>query len=137
MSDAKSMRIHANDTKIIYPELSYLVTGLCFEVQKELGRFCRERQYCDVLEYKFKARGINYEREKVVVAGEEGEFLGNRIDFVVDGKILLEIKSLPYTTKNDYFQVQRYLRATKLKLAMIINFRSKYLKPKRIINNLI
>lgn len=132
------MRMHANDTnKIIYPELSYIVTGLCFEVQKDLGRFSRERQYCDVLEHKLKSRGISYEREKIITAGDDEEIKGNRVDFIIDGKILLEAKSLPYTTKQDYFQAQRYLKATNLKLAMIVNFRSKYLKPKRIVNNLI
>lgn len=134
ISDAKSTRIHANDAKIIYPELSYIITGICFEVQREHGRFCRERQYCDALEKKLKERGVPYEREKTI---EFQELKGNRVDFIVDGKILLEVKSIPYTTKVDYFQVQRYLAATNLKLAMIINFRSKYLKPKRIVNNLI
>lgn len=129
------MRIHANDAnKIIYPELSYTITGLFFETQRELGRFCRERQYCDILERKLKDRGIKYEREKVI---ENEQINGNRIDFIIEDKILLEIKSLPYITKMDYFQVQRYLRAANLKLAMIVNFRSRYLKPKRIVNNLI
>lgn len=135
ISDAKLMRIHTNDAnKIIYPELSYRITGACFEVQKELGRFCRERQCCDALEGKLQSVGVQYEREKVV---DTEEVKGNRVDFIVENKILLEIKSLPFTTKTDYFQVQRYLKATGLKLAMLINFRSKYLKPKRIINNLV
>ena len=130
------MRIHANDAnnKIIHAELSYTVTGLCFKVQRQLGRFCRERQYCDALEEKLKRSNIPYEREKSL---DDAEARGNRADFIVDQKFLLEIKSLPYTTKADYFQVQRYLKASGIKLGMIINFRSKYLKPKRIINNLV
>ena len=122
-----------NSNKIIYPELSYVITGLCFEVQNEFGRFCRERQYCDALESKIKQKNIVYEREKLINEGAGG----NRVDFIVDGKIILEAKSVPYITKKDYFQIQRYFEATQLKLALIVNFRSKYLKPKRIVSNLI
>lgn len=44
--------MHTNDTneKLIYPELSYLITGICFEAHNEKGRFARERQYADLLE---------------------------------------------------------------------------------------
>ena len=120
-------------SRIIYPELSYIITGLCFEIQNEFGRFCREHQYCDVLENKLKQKGITYEREKLISGG----IGGNKIDFIIDDKIILEAKSIPYITKKDYFQIQRYFEATQLKLALIINFRSKYLKPKRIVSNLI
>ncbi len=62
------MRIHTNDTnKIIYPELSYKITGLCYKVQNELERFCREKQYSDALEIKLKQNNIKYEREKIII----------------------------------------------------------------------
>lgn len=96
--------MHANDAnknKIIYAELSYVMTGLCFEVQRELGRFCRERQYCDALERKLQDAGLRYEREKEIL----NEYVdGNKADFVIDGKIPLEAKSVPYTTKRIIFR---------------------------------
>lgn len=120
-----------NPEKIIYSELSYVINGLCFKVQGELGRFCREKQYCDALERKLQEAGLNYKRESDV----SNEYVdGNIADFVIDGKILLEAKSVPYITKKDYFQVQRYLHSAGLKLGLLVNFRSLYLKPKRIIN---
>jgi len=42
-----------NKDKVIYPELSYKLTGVCFKVQDELGRFAKEKQYCERLEAKF------------------------------------------------------------------------------------
>ena len=117
--------------KIIYPELSYLITGLCFSVQKNLGRFAREKQYSDALEKTLKNTQVHYEREKII-----GDFAeGNRADFIIENKIILEIKSIPYITKKEYYQIQRYLKASNLKLGMIINFRSEYLKPKRVVNS--
>lgn len=113
---------------ILYPELSYKITGLCLEVKKELGRFAKEKQFCDRLEVKLKENGIAYHRE-FTVSGT-----GNRADFIIEDLILLEIKTKPFINKEDYFQVQRYLKILNLKLGMIINFQSIYLKPQRIIN---
>lgn len=58
---------------------------------------------------------------------------GNIIDFLIDNKIILENKAKRIITKDDYYQLQRYLQALNIKLGMIINFREKYLKPKRIV----
>lgn len=133
----QKMRIHANDAnKIIYSDLSYVLNGLFFEAQRILGRFCRERQYADFVEEKLKLLEINYKREKIIPVNVDGVTIkNNRVDFIIEDKILLEFKFIPFITKTDYFQVQRYLFATKLKLGVIINFRSCFLKPKRIINN--
>ena len=59
--------MHTNYTnkneKLIYPELSYTLTGICFEVHNELGRYAREKQYGDLLEKKLKERKISHKRE--------------------------------------------------------------------------
>ena len=62
------MRIHANDTnkkkiEIIYPELSYLLTGIFYDIHNQLGRFCRERQYADEFEKILREKQISFERE--------------------------------------------------------------------------
>ncbi len=87
-----------------------------------------KKNFCDLLEQKFKENNIRYVREFVVVG------TGNRVDFIVDDIILLEIKAKPIINKEDYFQTQRYLKILDLKLGLIINFQSVYLKPQRIIN---
>lgn len=114
---------------ILYPELSYKITGLCLQVKKELGRFAKEKQYCDSLEEKLKENKIKHTREFTIKG------TGNRIDFIIDDCILLEIKARPYVTKEDYFQTQRYLHVLKLKLGMIVNFQAVYVKPYRVINH--
>lgn len=116
------------DVEILYPELSYKITGLCFQVQEELGRFAKEKQFCDRLELKFKENGISYRREAVLVG------TGNRVDFIADDKILLEIKAKPFIAKEEYYQTQRYLKILNLRLGLLINFQSKFLKPQRVIN---
>ncbi|OGY52307.1 MAG: hypothetical protein A2951_02360 [Candidatus Buchananbacteria bacterium RIFCSPLOWO2_01_FULL_56_15] len=121
--------------KIIYPELSYKVTGLCFQAQNELGRFAKEKQYAERLEQLFKASGVQYAREvSIPFKQSEYEVGGNIADFIVEGKIILECKAKRLVTRQDYYQAQRYLNATNIKLGLIVNFRDRYVKPKRVIN---
>ena len=115
------------DGKLIYPELSYLLTGILFEVHNILGRYCREKQYGELLEKKLKELKINYERELRISDS------GNIIDFIIENKIVLELKAKPFILKDDYYQIQRYLQKLNLKLGLLVNFRSRYLKPIRII----
>src|SRR5205085_464592 len=92
-----------------------------------IGRFCREKQFCDEYEKELIEASIPYKRELVV--GDSG----NKLDFFVYDCIALEMKAAPYILKEDYYQTQRYLQALNLELGIIYNFRDKYLKPKRIL----
>ena len=121
--------------KIIYPELSYKITGLCFKIHNQLGRFAREKQYADALEQLLRENKIKYQREIAKPFRFEQKIIsGNIIDFLIEDKIIIELKAKNFITKDDYRQIQRYLQATNLKLGLLINFNSRYLKPKRIIN---
>ena len=120
--------------KILYPELSYKLTGLFFKAHKDLGRFCRERQYSDAVEELLKQNEVSYKREfelkKFKPTGPEG----NRVDFLIEDKIIIDIKAKKFITKEDYIQMLRYLESASLELGMIVNFRNTYLKPKRVLN---
>ena len=113
--------------KVIYPELSYKINGILFEVKKELGEYAREKQYGDLLEKKLKEGGIAFERETAIGSS------GNIIDFLIDNKIILELKAVRFITSDNYRQIQNYLQHAKIKLGLLVNFREKFLKPKRII----
>ncbi len=121
-------QICANDkNNIIFKELSYQITGLCFAIHNELGRYSRERQYGDALESKLEDIKISFKREYNKKA------TGNVIDFLIENKVVVELKAKDFITRDDYYQVQRYLQSTGVKLGLLVNFRSKYLKPIRII----
>lgn len=76
---------------------------------------------------------MKYEREKnLPIAGIENQFT-NKVDFAVEGRILIDIKAKPVIRKEDYYQMNRYLEACGYKLGMIVNFRNSYLKPIRVI----
>lgn len=124
------------EDKLLYKELSYKIRGLLFEIQNELGRFRNEKQYGDALSQKLDEEGIKYEREKILAVCFVGERQGrNRLDFVVDGKIIIELKCVSCLSREDYHQCQRYLESTNLDLAFLVNFRPKYVLIRRILNH--
>jgi GxxExxY protein len=117
-----------NKEKLLYKDLGYRLNGILFKVHNQLGQFAREKQYGDLLEGKLIEEKMSYERECRI--GDSG----NIADFIIDGKILLELKAKPSCNRDDYDQAKRYLHQTNLELGILVNFRQKYLLPKRILN---
>jgi GxxExxY protein len=125
-----------NLKKVIYPQLSYKINGILFAVHNELGQFCNEKQYCDLIENYLSKFNLRYEREKTLPPSFEREVKGrNKIDFLIEDKIILEIKTKRFLMNEDYYQVKRYLVALNKKLGILVNFRRKYITPKRILNS--
>lgn len=131
------MRMNPNETNskpvIIHQELSFKVVGVCFKTHNYLGQFCRERQYGDSIETFLQLENLKYVREADLRNVDASSPKGNFADFIIEDKILLELKAKPIITKEDYYQVQRYLQASNLDLAILVNFRSKFIHPKRIL----
>jgi GxxExxY protein len=120
---------------VLYPELSYKICGFCFYVHNKLGRYRNEKQYSDALENVLKENNIKYQKEKPLQPSFEGEKPNRNIpDFLIEDKIVLDIKAKPFITKDDYFQLRRYLVSCNKRLGLIVNFRQLYLYPKRILN---
>lgn len=121
---------------VIYPELSYKISGILFGVRKNLGRYKNEKQYCDAIEEELKKNKISYEREKILPESFDGEQKNrNKVDFLVENKIILEVKAKQFVTKEDYYQTRRYLDCLSKKLGILVNMRRYYVNPKRILNS--
>ena len=115
--------------ELLFPKLSYKITGILFTIHNELGRFCTERQFCDAIEQEFKENNIKYIREKNINSNAKGD----RVDFCVEDEIIVECKAKKFITKEDYLALQRYLQNSGKKLGLLVNFRNTYLRPKRVI----
>jgi GxxExxY protein len=121
---------------VIYKDLSYKITGLLFEAHNKLGRYKSEKEYGDFIEILFKENKIPYQRECRVNSSIGDKIICRNIsDFIIDNKIVLELKTVGFLNKIFYYQVKKYLSELGLKLSILVNFREEYLKPKRIINN--
>jgi len=120
--------------QLIQKELSFKINGICFDVHNRIGRFGRERQYADDIEECLKKEKISYKRE-VEISKLTNSPIGNRADFIIENKIVLDIKAKKFITKDDYYQMIRYLKSANVELGLIVNFRNTFLKPKRVLNS--
>ncbi len=123
------------NSKIIYPELSYEIINIAFEVHNTLGPGFVEEIYEESMAHEFDLRGIPYERQKEVIVSYKGRKVGkHRIDLVVDGKIILELKAVSELTDVFRQRTLSYPKATNLKLGLLINFGSSRVQHERIVN---
>ena len=123
------------DVKIIQRELSYKVMEAVFEVHNTLGPGFLENVYEQALAYELELRGIPFEHQKMVtVYYKEREVGSHRLDIVIDGKILLELKAVSELTDTFKQQTLSYLKATGLKLGILLNFGTRRVQYTRIVN---
>lgn len=127
-----------NDLKrndLIYPELSYKVVGCAFDVYNSLGGGRHEKYYQRALAEAFKEKGLNITQQVYFPLTFNRTIIGkNFLDFLVDDKLVIEIKKGNNFSKKHIDQVLDYLKTSKLKLAILINFGSNEVSFKRIIN---
>lgn len=141
MSQNANLQMNANAAnvnrdKLVYPKLSYIITGLLYKTHNQLGRYRNEKQYTDYLEAILKENRINFKRESALTKSFIGERTSRNIpDFIIEDKIILDVKAKRLITKDDYFQMKRYLVSGKKRLGIIVNFRQIYLTSRRVLNS--
>ena len=112
------------------------IIGASFEVHKFMGNGFQELIYQRALAWEFSQAGLSFAREieQQIFYKELAEPIGTRrADFVVEGKVLVEIKAIIELDDVHLAQVLNYLKAYKLEVALLINFGSKSLTFKRLV----
>lgn len=121
-------------SELIYPELSYKIIGLAMEVHTKLGYGFLEKVYENALMILFKNENIDAEQQCSIPVYFEGQVVGHYVcDILVENKIILELKTVEKVTDIHKAQVMNYLKATGLKLGIILNFKNKNLEQLRIV----
>ena len=120
---------------ILFKEESYKIVGACFEVHNILGHGFKEAVYKDALELEFQKVDVPYQREKAYTMFYKEQKLKHYFiaDFVVYDSIILEIKIGNYIGDPYLKQTLNYLKASGLRLGMIINFGKPSLEYQRVI----
>lgn len=120
---------------ILFKEESYKIIGACFEVHKILGHGFKEAVYKDALELEFGKEGIPFQRERPYSIVYKEQKLKHYFvaDFVVNENIILEIKTGSYIGEPYLKQTLNYLKASGLRLGIVINFGSPSLEYQRVI----
>lgn len=123
-------------SNLIEPELSYQLVGICFAVHNALGPSYQEKYYQRAVEVELKKAKVPYQKEIKFNLNYSGTNIGRYyFDFLIDNKIVLELKVAPAISKKDIGQLLRYLRKSDLKLGILVNFGINKLEYKRIINS--
>jgi len=124
-----------NKKDLLFPELSFKIVGILFDVHNTLGFGYLEKYYQKAIAAKFRNENIRFtEQEKVeiVIAGEV--IAKGYTDFIIEDKIILEIKKGDTYRKTNIDQLLSYLKMKKMELGILANFTSKGLLYKRIVN---
>lgn len=109
---------------IYYKQESYDIIGAAMQVYNILGPGFVEAVYQEALEIEFQRRGIPYEREKELNVYYDGVLLQKKFqpDFICYDKIIIELKAVMELDDMNRVQVYNYLKATGMKLGLLINF---------------
>ncbi|MBI4159967.1 GxxExxY protein [Candidatus Wolfebacteria bacterium] len=127
-------RMEADSRGLLYEGLTYKIRGALFNVYNALGSGHKENVYQNSLEIEFKKLGLEYEREKRVDVIYEDKKVGlYQPDFVIEGKIVIELKALPFLGDPPKKQARYYLKGSHYKLALLVNFGGSKLEIERII----
>lgn len=129
------MKLVSFMTQILFKEESYKIIGACFEVHKILGHGFKEAIYKDALELEFEKVGIPFQREKSYGIFYKEQKLKHFFiaDFIAYDSIILEIKIGQYIGDPYLKQTLNYLKASGLKLGMVINFGTSSLEYQRLV----
>jgi GxxExxY protein len=120
---------------IIYKELCYKIVGAAMEVHRLLGPGFLEAVYETALAAELTKKQIPFKLQDWLKVMYKGEDVGNyKPDIIVDNKVILEIKATSCLVPRHTAQALHYLAATKLQLALLINFGASSLQFKRVVN---
>ena len=111
------------------------IIGCCFELHRELGPGFNEKIYHNALKLIFDKEKLRYETEKEFQVSYLNRKIGSfRADMVVEGKVIVEIKSLAGNIPTIFeHQLISYLRASRLNVGLLINFCNKSCQVKRVV----
>lgn len=117
-----------------FEALSGRIIEAAIDVHKQLGPGFLESIYENAVKVALRKRGIVYEAQKDVRIFFEGEEVGeHRLDLVVDNQIIVELKAIRALDDAHFAQVRSYLKATRLRVGLLMNFNAPTLVIKRVV----
>lgn len=116
----------ADGPRLIEGELTESIIGAFYEVYNYLGPGLLEKAYCGAMEYELALRGLSTRREVPTDIWYKGRAVARyRTDFVVQEKVVVEVKSTRFLNVEDHRQLLNFLRATKWEVGLLLHFGPK------------
>lgn len=122
-------------TRLLYKDEVYSITGAAMEVHKVLGCGFLEPVYQEALENELIIRNIPFQAQQQLAIQYKGHVLKKVYiaDFIVYGKILMEIKAINHLSSLEESQLLNFLKVSNLKLGLLVNFGAESLQWKRMV----
>jgi len=119
-------------------EISYAVRSAAFKIYNELGPGLFESVYEACMIYLLRKAGFSVQSQLVlpVIFEEVKMDIGFRIDILIDDLVIVELKSVEVLPKSHYKKLLTYIKLSKKKLGILINFSETPIKIERIVNGL-
>ncbi len=134
--NADAPPIAADSSREELDALSRRIIGAAFRVSSMLGHGFLEKVYENSLVHELRRAGLHVEQQRPVQVRYDGEIVGDYItDILVKGTIVLEIKAMDRLDRMHFAQCANYLRATGLRICLLLNFGKPRLELKRIVRN--
>jgi len=124
-----------NDRTFLYKDECYRIIGACMAVHRELGHGFLEPVYQEALAIELDYQGIPFVREQELNIKYRGIELSKiyKADFVCYNGIIVELKAIRELSNDHIAQLINYLKATNLKVGLLINFGTSSLQHKRLV----
>lgn len=120
---------------LLFPELSYKIVGSAFDVHNNLGSGHYEKYYQKALAESFSKNQLKFKEQDYFPLKYNNKIIGkNFVDFLVENKIVVEIKKDSRFARSHINQVLEYLKLSSLQLAILINFGNEGVSFKRLVN---
>lgn len=121
--EKKDAPVSNQDTELLYRDLTYIIRRCIFNVKKELGLGHKEVVYQKALAEELTQNNISFNRETQIPIFYRNKKVGTYIpDFVVENKVIVELKSLPFIGPREKKQLRQYLKSSDYNLALLVNF---------------
>lgn len=118
-----------------FENLSKKIIGAALEVHRELGPGFLENVYEEALKVDLREHGLHFESQKEIKIEYLGVLVGtHRLDLVVENKIIVELKAVNELADIHSSQLRSYLKATGLKVGLLMNFAKPTLQIRRVVN---
>lgn len=120
---------------LLYPELSYKIVGVLFDVYNYLGSGHHEKYYQRAIAEEFRSKSIKFKEQVYFPLNYKDKIVGRiYMDFLIEDNVVLEIKKDNHFSKKNIDQVLSYLKFADKRLAILANFSSNGILFKRIVN---
>jgi GxxExxY protein len=124
------------DTQYKYADITGKVIGAAMKVHSTLGNGFQEVIYQRALAIEMGKCGLTFQRELEMPIHYDGQNIGERrVDFLVEGKVMVEIKALAKLEDVHLAQAINYLEAYRLEVGLLLNFGAKSLEYRRVVNS--